>query len=302
MALIDTHGPSLLASLHNAEVGDDSRLPRPPRAGLVSDPPPDPGHPRAVDLPRHARDGLGPTADRRHLPCGRHQRLDRPPAGQRGTAEARVRRNSSAAYASRRGALALVPYPKRRTGAIRAHRTPLRRTSHWWRRWPQAGRTWRYLSVVLSDALAPLDGNVHHRHPIPSREPIRSWRSQPRPPRSTCVENRDTIGGLTVAGNIPQPPPPRPCTCSAYATAVCCCGPSMTSVGRETPTPVVRSAHRRLDARYRSWCAEAREDAQQVGLVRTPSARSSLTQYGADPGRGRPPRTGEKRHRPRPDS
>jgi hypothetical protein len=43
----------------------------------------------------------------------------------------------------------------------------------------------------------------------------------------------------------------------------------------------VRSARRRLDARYRSWCAEAREDAREAGLVRNSIRALVATQYAA---------------------
>jgi hypothetical protein len=275
MALIDTHGPSLLASLHNAEVGDVYYYLGRHEPGLYPTLHRIPGilglsiyrgmpemawvQPLTEGIFRVA--DISDSIDHR-LANGGPPRLESD-------------RNSSAAYASRRGALALVtevPYWRdpRSSDATSANVSLVEALA-------ASGKDMEDLSVVLSDALAPLMEMSITDTPF-----LRASRYGAEVAAETAEEylRRESRHDrwATVAEIATT-------TETVHMFRLRYGGMLLRALDDERRAgnthAVVRSAHRRLDVRYRSWCAEAREDAQQAGLVRNSIRALVATQYGA---------------------
>lgn len=275
MSLIDSHHPALLASLHNAEVGNVYYYIGRDEPLLYSTLQRIPGF-LGLSLYR----GLPEVAWVRPLADGIFRAADiRDSIDQRlangGPPRLESDRNSSAAYASRYGALALVtevPY-WRDPRSSNAADTDVRLVDAL----AEGGRQMSDLNVVLTDALGALEGVDAAATPLlrasryfagAAAEMADEYlRREPQHERRATVAEVASIsetvhmfrlrdGGMLLraleierrAGNTRH---------------------------------VVRAAQTELADRYRAWCIEAAEDARRAGLVLNPIRALVATQYAA---------------------
>jgi zinc carboxypeptidase len=275
MSLIDRHRPALLASLHNAEVGDVyyyvgrdeprlyptlQRIPEILGLSLYR------GMPEAAWV-RPLADGVFRAADIRdsidhRLASGGPPRLESD-------------RNSSAAYASRQGALALVaevPYWRdpRSSDATATNVSLVDALA-------AGGKHMLDLSVVLTDALTDIAGSTITDTPF-----LRASRYYTAAAAETAEEylrrepSHERRATVAEAASIIE---------IVHMFRLRHGGMLLRALEDErragNTRAAIRSTRERLAARYRAWCAEAEEDARQAGLVRNPIRALVATQYAA---------------------
>jgi hypothetical protein len=275
MSLIDTHRPALLASLHNAEVGNVyyylgrhepelyptlQRIPHTLGLSLYR------GMPEMAWV-RPLSDGIFQAADIRdsidhRLANGGPPRLESD-------------RNSSAAYASRYDTLALVtevPYWRdpRSSDRSLAHVSLFETLA-------ASGKDLADLSAALTDALAAVVGVTVTDTPF-----LRASRYCATAAAETADEylrkdsRHDRPATIAEVASVTE---------TVHMLRLRSGGMLLRALEDERQAgnthAALRSAHERLDARYRLWCAEARKDARQAGLVLNPIRALVATQYAA---------------------